>query len=307
MQREKVRFVSGGVECAAWFYPGSTGGCVVMAGGFAVTKEPGTDLFAPRFQEAGFAVLAFDYRRIGESGGTPRYVLPIRDQLADWQAALDFAATLPGVDPTRIAAWGFSASGGHLFRVAAHNPRLAAVIAQTPNAGGLAATRHAARHQKSSAMLRFTGRALRDMVRGMLGRTPLLVPLAGPPGTVAALTTPDAQDGNRALRGDRYPGWPQSVAARSALALAFYRPGRSAVRVRCPLLVLVCEQDQAALPAAAISAARRAPNAELVSMQGGHYQPFLDGHEEAVAAEVAFLRRHLLAERAGEPAHHAGR
>lgn len=307
MQREKVRFVSGGVECAAWFYPGSTGACVVMAGGFAVTKEPGTDLFAPRFQEAGFAVLAFDYRRIGESGGTPRYVLPIRDQLADWQAALDFAATLPGVDPTRIAAWGFSASGGHLFRVAAHNPRLAAVIAQTPNAGGLAATRHAARHQKSSAMLRFTGRALRDMVRGMLGRTPLLVPLAGPPGTVAALTTPDAQDGNRALRGDRYPGWPQSVAARSALALAFYRPGRSAVRVRCPLLVLVCEQDQAALPAAAISAARRAPNAELVSMQGGHYQPFLDGHEEAVAAEVAFLRRHLLAERAGEPAHHAGR
>lgn len=308
MQREKVRFVSGGVECAAWFYPGSTRACVVMAGGFAVTKEPGTDLFAPRFQEAGFAVLAFDYRRIGESGGTPRYVLPIRDQLGDWQAALDFAATLPGVDPARIAAWGFSASGGHVFRVAARNPQLAAVVAQTPNAGGFAATRYAARHQKPSAMLRFTGRAIRDMARGVLGRAPLLVPLAGPPGTVAALTTPDAQDGNRALRGDRYPDWPQSVAARSALPLAFYRPGRFAARVRSPLLVLVCEQDQAASPAAAIAAARRAPNADLVSMPGGHYQPFLGGHEEAVAAEVAFLRRHLLAERgAGEAAQCAGR
>jgi hypothetical protein len=33
-------------------------------------------------------------------------------------------------------------------------------------------------------------------------------------------------------------------------------------------------------------------------MHGGHYQPFLDGHEQAVEAELSFLRRHLL----GEPA-----
>ena len=45
-----------------------------MSGGFAVTKEPGTDLFARRFNEAGFGVLAFDYRNIGESGGQPRQV-----------------------------------------------------------------------------------------------------------------------------------------------------------------------------------------------------------------------------------------
>jgi uncharacterized protein len=27
---------------------------------------------------------------------------------------------------------------------------------------------------------------------------------------------------------------------------------------------------------------------------GGHYQPFLAGHEQAVAAELSFLRHHLL-------------
>jgi DNA-binding NarL/FixJ family response regulator len=27
-------------------------------------------------------------------------------------------------------------------------------------------------------------------------------------------------------------------------------------------------------------------------MPGGHYEPFLDGHEQAVAAELSFLRRH---------------
>lgn len=67
-QREKVRFVSGDTSCAAWHYPGSNGGCVIMAGGTSVTKEPASDLFAARFHDAGFAVLAFDHRRFGESG-----------------------------------------------------------------------------------------------------------------------------------------------------------------------------------------------------------------------------------------------
>jgi len=39
-EREKVRFVSGGTERAAWHYPGRNGACVIMAGGFAVTKDP---------------------------------------------------------------------------------------------------------------------------------------------------------------------------------------------------------------------------------------------------------------------------
>ena len=128
MERQKIRFVSGGTECAAWQYPGINGSCVVMTGGFAVTKEPGTDLFARRFNEAGFGVLAFDYRNIGESGGQPRQVQRVGEQLADWQAAIGCARALPGADPARLAIWGFSASGGHVFRTAARNPELAAAI-----------------------------------------------------------------------------------------------------------------------------------------------------------------------------------
>ncbi len=294
-QREHVRFVSGDVECAAWHYPGSNGGCVVMAGGFAVPKEPATDLFAQRFHEAGFSVLAFDYRRLGESGGEPRLVLPIRDQLADWQAAIDFARTLPGVDPRKVAAWAFSASGGFLLRVAARDPELAAVIAQTPNADGPAALRNAARHQKPLALLRFTALAVLDVLGGVIGRPPRLVALAGQPGTTALLTTPDSLDGVRALHADAYPDWQQAVAARSALRLGIHRPGRYAPRVHCPLLVLVCDQDQTSLAEPAARAVARAPRGELVRMPGGHYEPFLDGHEQAVEAELSFLRQHLLA------------
>jgi uncharacterized protein len=301
--RHSARFPSGDAECAAWHYPGTNGACVIMAGGFAVTKEPGTDRFAQRFTAAGFTVLAFDYRHLGESGGRPRQVVRVREQLADWQAALAFAATLPGVAPDKLVAWGFSVSGGHIFTVAARNPQLAAAIAQTPNADGPAATRNAARHQTLLALLRLTGRGLLDALGGLIGRDPLLVPLVGPPGTVAVLTTPDVQETDAALDPlGRYADWPRVVAARSALALGSYRPGRVSSRVRSPLLVVVADDDRSALAAPAVAAAGRAPRGEVVRLPGGHYAPFVDGHEQAVAAELEFLGRHVLAgERREEP------
>jgi pimeloyl-ACP methyl ester carboxylesterase len=81
-------------------------------------------------------------------------------------------------------------------------------------------------------MLRFSGRAALDAIGGMVGRPPRLVPLVGTPGTVAVVTTPDAQDADRALNPDgRYLEWQQRVAARSALRMAWYSPGRAARRV----------------------------------------------------------------------------
>ena len=293
-ERVKVRFPSGDTECSAWHYPGTNGACVIMAGGFAVTKEPGTDLFGSIFRDAGFSVLAFDYRRIGESGGEPRQVLPIRDQLADWDAAISCAGELPDVDPHRLAVWGFSASGGHVLLVAARNPAVAAAIAQTPNASGRAAAQNAARHQRLPALMRLSGRGFLDVVGGLFGLAPRLVPLAGEPGHVAVVTTPDALDGDRALNPDnRYPDWQQAVAARSALRLGFYEPGRAAQRISCPLLVVVCDNDQTALVRPGLRVAERAPRAELVRLPGGHYAPFLDAHDAAAEAEVSFLRRHL--------------
>ncbi len=295
VQREKVRFASGDTECVGWHYPGTNGACVIMAAGGGVTKEPGTDRFAGRFQEAGFAVLAVDYRRLGESGGQPRQIVNIAEQLADLQAAIAFAATLPDVDPGRLAIWGFSLSGGHAIRVAARNPALAAAIVQTPLADGPAASRAAMRYSTPLAMLRLTGRGILDLLGGLVGRQPLLVPLAGAPGTVAMLSTPDGLDGDRALNpGKSYPDWQQEIAARSTLGIGYYRPGRDASRVRCPMLVVACDQDQSVLPGPAVRVARRAPGAELVRLPGGHYAPFLDAHEAAVEAELSFLQRHLV-------------
>jgi len=291
-----VRFPSGETLCAAWHYRGTNRACVIMAGGLAVTKEPGTDLFAKVFNDAGYTVLAFDYRHMGESGGHPRQVARVRDQLADWDAAIACARTLPEVDPTRIAIWGFSLAGGHIFAVAARHPELAGAIAQTPFADGPAASRHAFPHTTLRALLRLGGRGILDMLGGAFGREPLMVPLAGEPGTVAVISSPDGLRGGAALNpANRYPDWQQQVAARSTLQLGTYRPGRYAAQIQCPLLVVVFDQDGAAPPEPAADAARRAPRGELVRLPGGHYEPFLSAHDETAEIEVSFLDRHLFA------------
>ncbi|MFF4185195.1 alpha/beta hydrolase [Streptomyces sp. NPDC001691] len=303
-QREKVRFTSGDTTCAAWHYPGYNGGCVIMAGGTAVTKEPASDQFAARFHRAGFAVLAFDHRRFGESGGVPRQIVRFDEQVADWCAAIEYAAGLPDVDPDGIFVWGFSLAGGHVLRVAADHPRLAGAIAQTPVFDGRALAPHALRSMTPLALLRLLGLGVADTLGGLVGRPPLLVPAAGPRGAVASLTTPDAMDGDRALDPERrHTNWEQTVAARIALQLGGYRPGRHASRVRCPLLVVVCDQDQSALPGPALRAARKAPRSEVVHLPGRHYAPFLASHEQAVEAETAFLYKHLADRPRG---HHGG-
>ena len=290
--REKMSFSSAGVECAAWHYPGSNGGCVIMTGGFGVTKEPGTDRFAERFNAAGFSVLAFDYRRLGESGGEPRQVARIGDQVADWRAAIDFAATLPGVE--RVALWSFSLCGGYILQLAAEHPGITAAIAQSPNVDGPTVTRNASRYQTPLTASRMIGRSILDTLGGLVGRPPKLVDLAGPPGTVALLNTPDAQLSNEVLNpGNRYPDWQQAIAARSVFPAVFYRPAKYAAQVRCPLLFVVCNDDRSALAAPSVAAAAQAPNAELVRLPGNHYAPFLEAHEDAVEAELAFLSRHL--------------
>ncbi len=298
-----VRFPSGDSMIAALHYPGANGACIVMAGGTGVTKEPASDPFAPHFQSAGFSVLAFDFRRLGESGGSPRQVVRVDDQVDDYRAAIAFAATLAEVDPTRIAIWGFSLAGGHVLHLAAREPGLAAAIAQAPLADGPAIAPNAMRAMTAGAALRLHLRAAGDLLgRRFLRRPPVLIPLAGPRGTVASITTPDGGRGGQALDPDgRYRDWDQTVAAASALRLAFYRPGRTASRIACPLLVVVFDDDQTVLTSPAVKAAQRAPLGELVRLDGDHYAAFERAHEATLDAEIDFLRRHVL-EPANAPA-----
>ena len=75
--------------------------CVVMAHGFSLTRHDGLDLYARRFADAGLSALVFDYRYLGDSGGEPRQRFRKRDQLADWERAIEFARRCEGIDGSR--------------------------------------------------------------------------------------------------------------------------------------------------------------------------------------------------------------
>ena len=67
-----------------------------MAHGFSLTRHDGLASYAERLAGARIAVLVFDHRYLGDSGGQPRQRFRKRDQLADWRAAVErLAARAP--------------------------------------------------------------------------------------------------------------------------------------------------------------------------------------------------------------------
>lgn len=296
--REDLSFEVEGTPCAAWLYrPNTTWAvpCVVMAHGFGMTRECRLPSWAERFAEAGMAVLLFDYRGFGASGGEPRQLLDVAAQRLDWAAAVAAARRLPGIDPERIALWGTSFSGGHVLHVGARDHRIAAIVAQVPFADGRATL---AGGRPNAEQIRHTARlmadAARDVARRRRGGPPLLVPVAGEYGSRAVIAGPKAERTLRMLVPDGVE-WRNEVNAGVVLQVLADRPGRGAARIRCPLFVAVCEGDVVTPPEPAAAAAAAAVQGELHVYPFSHFEAYVgNGFEELCADELKFLRTCLL-------------
>ncbi|HLH13476.1 MAG TPA: alpha/beta hydrolase, partial [Solirubrobacteraceae bacterium] len=207
-----IEFDSEGVTCRGVHVRGEGAGfareglrpCVILAHGFSGTVDSGLLPFAERFAAAGLDAIAFDYRHFGASDGEPRQLLSIKRELADYAAAIAFARSLEGVDAERIVLWGYSFAGGHVVAAAVSDGRVAAVISQLPSMDGLATLMKLARYAGAAQLARATLLGLRDQLAALRGRPPVMLPAVGPPGTLAAMTSPDAEPGLRAIAG---PTW----------------------------------------------------------------------------------------------------
>lgn len=289
--RVEVRIPSHGEQLAAYFYrperrPASTDGllpCVVMAHGFSGTRDDGLPAYAQAFCDAGLAVLLFDYRYFGASTGQPRQLLDIAGQQDDYRAVVAWARRAEGIDPDRIVLWGSSFSGGHVLEVAATDPRIAAVIAQAPYTDSVPVIRR----MPPANLVRAVGAALRDQAGALLGRAPVLIPAAGPPGTFAAMTEPDALSGfTRMVPPESL--WRNEIAARVLLTLPIFRPVRHADRLRMPVLFCVCDTDVTTPPESTVKAAGRAARGRLRRYPYGHFAIYDD--PQVKVDQVAFLR-----------------
>jgi alpha-beta hydrolase superfamily lysophospholipase len=252
-----------------------------MAHGLSGTRRDRLGAFAERFAAAGFAVLVFDHRGFGDSGGELDLFDP-KLQLEDWRAAIAFARSLPEVDGTRIATFGSSMGGGNALAAAADDPDIAAAISQVPFLDIVT--------QAHRASPRVSARMLAAAVQGRY------LPAVGQPNEPALINAPGGEEGwRRVVEIGEDSRWRNRVSSRWLLGRP-YRPVRHAAKLHCPWLVCVGEADRVAKPGPAIAAARRAPKGELRTYPGVDHFDIYDGpaHEALVADQLDFLRRRLL-------------
>jgi cephalosporin-C deacetylase-like acetyl esterase len=306
--REDIGFVVDGVPISGWLYlPLKAYGrvpCIVMVNGLGATKDMLLETYAIRYSNSGYAVLTFDHRHLGASGGEPRQLIWIPAQLADVAGALRYVRQHPRIDPERIGLWGTSAGGGHAIVAASRDHRVSCVCAQCPALDGRASAMAALKHHKVNLAL--LPHAQRDIVRAYLRLSPHRVPIAGRPGTVALTTIPGAFDFYSRMAP---PGFVNEACARIALRADKYRPVKHAEKIVCPVLLQICEYDEATPPDAAAEAEKRLGSlAEVRRYPVGHFGIYdHDLLELALTHQLMFFEKHLgLSRTADRPATEPG-
>lgn len=141
MERETVTFYSHGTKVVGTLrLPEGASGPVP-----AIVQGPGwlglrDARLYERYHEAllaeGFAVLAFDHRGFGDSGGDATYLDP-RAQVEDYFAAASYLETRQEIDAARLGVFGSGGTGGgNAVMAAAADARFLAMVSQVPIADG---------------------------------------------------------------------------------------------------------------------------------------------------------------------------
>jgi uncharacterized protein len=293
-RREDTAFTADdGTVLRGWLYlPDEAGphSAVSMAHGYAGTRHHGLEPFAEAFAADGHVVLLHDHRGFGDSDGLRQDVDPWT-QIADWRRALSHLEAHPQVDPDRLGLWGTSYAGGHALVLGATDPRLRAVVAQVPTISGGEQTRRRVRPEDLAA---FRAGLLDDERARAAGHPPARRAIVAEDPTVpASYRAPDAvafylQDVPDGV-------WTNEVTVRSTLAATVYEPGVHVERISpTPLLMVVATHDTVTLTDTALAAFERALEPKrLVTIPGGHFDPYVAGFPTASGAARAWFADHL--------------
>lgn len=285
-------FTSHGTRCAAWLTRPPAPGphpIVVLAHGLGANHTMALSRYERHFAEAGIATLAFDYRHLGASDGTPRQRLSLRRQRQDVASALNFVRQLSGIDSSRVALWGTSLGAMHVLRVAADRHDVAAVVVQCPIVHGPAALRRIG----LGAILRVGPAMAEDTVRAAIRSPRRYIPIVGQPGSLAAVTVAGAEQGWNSTV-DPGGSFDNRIAAAGVAGIAVASAKRAARRIAAPLLVCVSQRETLMDPCHAEDVARRAPRGIARRYDGDHfaiYHPPLVA--DLLADQTEFLREHL--------------
>jgi pimeloyl-ACP methyl ester carboxylesterase len=296
VRRLDLRFPCGASTCAGWLYlPGDRGlpPGVVMAHGFAGTRDVGLPVIAERFAHDGIGAFVFDYRHFGASGGWPRQVVDPRTQLDDWRAALAFMRARSDVDGRRLAVWGASLGGGHALIIASEDHDLRAVVVQAPLID--TAVEGEATFYGAAWAARVVLSGWADLLCSALGGDPVMRPAIARRGEFGMIVDDAAYAAFEKLVGPRST-YRNAVAMRSPFNFHGYDPSAHIAAIRAPVLLIASRTDRFAPFGPAQAYAASAPNVTLETFDGDHFDVYSPpAVTRAGDLSAAFLGHHLQA------------
>jgi pimeloyl-ACP methyl ester carboxylesterase len=148
--RESIRFFSDGqrLDGELWHPPSSACSAVVIAcSGYLGLKGLQPARFARALVPRGYACLCFDYRGFGFSDGERGRLVP-GEQVEDIRAGVDYLCSRNDTATSPLVLLGWGLGGALVIAEAAHDSRVAAVVALNAIADGYRTTR--ALHNDSS-------------------------------------------------------------------------------------------------------------------------------------------------------------
>jgi pimeloyl-ACP methyl ester carboxylesterase len=171
--REPIRFFSDGLRLDGelWHPPSSASAVVIACSGYLGLKGLQPARFARALVPRGYACLCFDYRGFGFSDGERGRLVP-GEQVADIRAGVDYLCSRDDTGAVPLVLLGWGLGGALVIAEAAHDSRVAAVVALNAIADGYRTTR--ALHDDTS-WAELMGRLERDRVERLrYGRSALI-------------------------------------------------------------------------------------------------------------------------------------
>ncbi len=298
--RRNIEFKSEGVTLRGWLYKPDTGKgpfpAVVMAHGFSGVKEMTLDEYAEVFCAAGLAVLVYDNRCLGASGGRPRQDIDPTLQMRDYRSAITFVQSRRDVDAERIGVWGTSYTGGTVCAVAALDRRVRAVVSQVPFMNG---HRNLQQFLPVTQMADFHRMLDDDRKRRVAGKQSQYMKMCSLDPDEPHLF-PGEETYNyihRFVDNDPKCTWQNKVTLRSIEYMLEYDvSGYMPLIGPTPLLMIISEQDTTTPIDIALDHFHQVTGPKkLVVVKTNHYGAYVEKFDETSAAARDWFVEHLLA------------
>ena len=137
-QVQKVNFTSQNQDMVGNLYlpddyqAGERLPAVVVTGAWTTVKEQMSANYAEELADRGYAVLTFDFRNWGESGGNQRQLENPTNKTQDIVAAANYLTTRPEVNKNKIAGLGICASAGYMADAALQSKNIQSIALVAP-------------------------------------------------------------------------------------------------------------------------------------------------------------------------------